>query len=104
MNQCPKCYQIEEQMKDGFTPAGSQRIRCKHCRCRYTPLEKTHGYGDEIRLQAFALHLEGVSLRKIGRLLSVNHQSVANWVKAYANHMPSDLPPSILDISELDGV
>ena len=103
MNQCPKCHQTTNQMKDGFTPAGSQRIRCKNCQCRYTPLEKVHGYDEEIRLQAFALHLEGISLRKIGQMLSVNHQSVANWVKAYTNHMPPDLPPSILDMTKLDG-
>jgi transposase-like protein len=28
------------------------------------------------------LYLEGDGLRRIGRLLSVNHQSVANWVNS----------------------
>ncbi len=103
MNKCPKCHQTKRQIKDGFTAAGSQRIRCKNCQCRYTPNEKEYGYDKEIRLQALALHLEGLSLREIGRLLSVNHQSVANWIKAYANYLPPDLPPPILEIALLDG-
>jgi transposase-like protein len=56
-----------------------------------------------MRLQALSLHLEGLSLREISRLLSVNHQTVANWVHDYANHMPADLPPSILEMAILDG-
>ena len=63
-------------------------MRCKLCGCRYTPEPKDHGYDEEVRLQALTLHLEGVSLREIGRLLEVNHQSVANWIKDYENYLP----------------
>ena len=78
-------------------------MRCKICGCRYTPVPKEFGYDEEVRLQALTLHLEGVSLREIGRLLQVNHQSVANWVKDYENYFPQELPPSILEMAELDG-
>jgi len=91
------------QIRSGRTPAGSQRLRCKACGCRYTPDPKERGYDEEVRLQALTLHLEGISLREIGRLLDVNHQSVANWISDYSNYLPSDLPPSILEIAELDG-
>ena len=100
---CPRCQSIQKQIKDGFTPAGSQRVRCSACGCRHTPEPREQGYDTEVRLQALTLHLEGISLREIGRLLSVNHQSVANWIHDYANHMPRNLPPSILEIAELDG-
>ena len=100
---CPKCGSGERQNKDGFTPAGSQRYRCKQCKTRYTPKSQEHGYDEDVRLQALSLYLEGLSLREISRLLSVNHQSVANWINAYANHMPATLPPSILEIAILDG-
>jgi transposase-like protein len=100
---CPRCFASNRQIRDGKTPAGSQRKRCKHCGCRYTPDPKDQGYDEEVRLQALTLHLEGVSLREIGRLLEVNHQSVANWIKDYENYMPQDLPPSILEMAELDG-
>jgi transposase-like protein len=100
---CPRCGSVERQNKDGFTPAGSQRYRCKLCKTRYTPKPKEHGYDEDIRLQALSLHLEGLSLREISGLLSVNHQSVSNWVNDYANHMPTNLPTSILEIAILDG-
>jgi len=100
---CPKCGAREKQIKDGKTAAGSQRFRCKVCHCRYTPEPRDQGYDEEVRLQALTLHLEGVSLREIGRLLNVNHQSIANWITDYSNYFPEDLPPSILEIAELDG-
>ena len=100
---CPKCHRQDEQIKDGFTPAGSQRYRCKSCGCRYTPYAKEHGYDEEVRLQALTLHLEGHSLREIARLLNVNHQSVANWITDFANLLAQDLPPSILELAVLDG-
>lgn len=100
---CPRCYNADEQIRDGKTPAGSQRMRCKLCGCRYTPDPKEHGYDEEVRLQALTLHFEEVSLREIGRLLDVNHQSIANWIKDYENYLPQELPPSILEIAELDG-
>lgn len=100
---CPKCQTAVKQIKDGFTPAGSQRYRCKLCACRYTPMAKDRGYNEEVRLQALMLHLEGISLREIGRILEVNHQSVANWISNYINNLSQDLPPSIIETAELDG-
>ena len=78
-------------------------MRCKRCGCRYTPVPRDHGYDEEVRLQALTLRLEGISLREIARLLDVNHQSVANWIKDYENFLPDDLPPSILEMAILDG-
>lgn len=100
---CPKCQGTKRQNRDGYTAAGSQRYRCKLCGYRYTPNPQDRGYDEEVRTQALTLHLEGISLREIARLLGVNHQSVANWINAYANHLPQTLPPSILEIAELDG-
>lgn len=104
MPTCPKCHQDQHQNKDGFTPAKSQRYRCKLCGCRYTPTAKDRGYDEEIRHHALRLHLDGVSLRNISRILEVNHQSVANWINAYANHLPLNLPDSLLDQARLDGL
>ena len=99
---CPKCHSQQQQVKDGFTPSRSQRYRCKRCGCRYTPYPKEQGYNEEVRLQALRLHLEGMSLRAISRILQVNHQTAANWINAYANHLPLNMPDSILELVELD--
>jgi len=101
--QCPQCQATTRQIKHGFTPAGSQRYKCKHCSTRYTPDPQSVGYDEEIRLQALRLYLDGLSLREISRLLEVNHQSVANWVNRYANQLPLNLPPSVLEMAILDG-
>lgn len=100
---CPRCFAQTNQIKNGRTAAGSQRFRCKLCGCTYTPQPQDQGYDEEIRQQALVLHLEGLSLRLIGRLLAVNHQTVANWINDYANYLPPDLPPSILELLALDG-
>lgn len=103
MPTCPKCHQIRQQIKDGFTLAGSQRYRCKRCGCRYTDQAKDRGYSEEIRLRALRLHLEGFSLRAISRELEVNHQSVANWINAYTTYLPANLS-DFLDLARLDGL
>jgi len=41
------------------------------------------GYDDKTKEAALKLYLEGNGFRRIGRLLSVNHQSVVNWVNAF---------------------
>lgn len=45
-------------------------------RSLYTPDPKPLGYPDETKREAVRLYLEGTSFRRIGRILSVNHQSV----------------------------
>lgn len=102
--QCPKCRAVERQIKDGYTAAASQRFRCRLCGCRYTPQPKEQGYDEEVRMQALRLHLEGLSLRAISRVLDVNHQTAANWINGYVNHLPIGIPDSILELIELDGL
>lgn len=102
--ECPTCHGRQRQIKDGHTPAGSQRYRCQLCGQRYTPQPKERGYDEEIRLQALTLFLEGISLRMISNILEVNHQSVANWVNQYALEFPEELPDSVLETAVLDGL
>ncbi len=103
MNQCPYCQATENQIKAGRTKAGSQRYRCKSCQRRYTPEPKLRGYPEAIRLQAIRLYADGMNLRRIARQLQVNHQTVANWVNAYADSLPGDPPlPEQSAIIELD--
>jgi len=82
MQQCPYCHSTERQVKSGFNRTGTQRLQCQSCRRQYTPRPNPLGYDDKTRAAALKLYLEGNGFRRIGRLLSVNHQSVANWVNA----------------------
>jgi transposase-like protein len=83
--QCPRCEAEEGQIKAGFNRSGSQRYQCKVCGRKYTPEPKPHGYAERVRLQAVRLYVDSMNLRRIAPSLGVNHQSVANWVKAYAD-------------------
>jgi transposase-like protein len=82
MNQCPHCRSTERQVRSGHNRTGSQRLQCQQCRRQYTPRPNLLGYDGKTREAALKLYLEGNGLRRIGRLLGVNHQSVANWVTA----------------------
>ena len=56
-----------------------------------------------MRRQAVRLYADGANLRRIARQLQVNHQTVANWVNAYADSLPSEPPlPEQSEVIELD--
>ena len=54
------------------------------------------------RMRAIQLYVEGMNLRRIGRLLGVHQRSVANWVNAHAQQLPSAPVPSEPEVVELD--
>ena len=108
MHQCPHCRSTERQVKSGFNRTGTQRLQCQSCRRQYTPEPLPLGYDDKTKEQALKLYLEGNGFRRIGRLLGVNHQSVANWVNAAHARLPAPAarerapsPPEALEVDEL---
>ena len=105
MLECPSCHSTERQIKAGRNRAGSQRMQCRECNRHYTPKPKLNGYPEEVRQQAVRLYLEGTNFRRIGRLLSVNHQSVVNWINAYHQQLPptkqSLFKPETVELDEL---
>jgi len=106
MNSCPYCQTNEGQVKAGLNKSGSQRYRCQKCQRRYTPEPKTHGYSPDIRQQALQNYVDGVNLRRNGRVLGIDHHTVINWVNAYTNGLP-DRPPLPADrpqVCEVDEV
>jgi transposase-like protein len=84
---------------------GSQRYKCRACARVYTPDPLPLGYSDDIKREAVRLYLDGMNFRRIGRILSVNHQSVINWVNAYYANLPAaEQPvahPETLEMDEL---
>lgn len=81
-------------------------MRCEECRRYFTPQPKPQGYEPELRRQAIKLYLEGMSLRGIGRQLSITHQSVSNWINTYHDQLlpeqvEDDTPTEVVEIDEL---
>ena len=109
---CPRCGTTRRQTRAGQTKYHSPRLHCTACDKDYTPQPKTGGYPPALRPQAIALHLalhlEGLSLRAVARLMSVNPQSVANWVAAHQKaleqqgHTELPMPAPAAKTVELD--
>ena len=102
MLKCPSCGATSKQNKHGFTKSHTQRYRCQHCQKSYTPRQKTRGYSKEFRKQALQMYIDGVNFRRIGRFLGVHHQTVINWVNAYAERVPDAPVPEEVDDVEMD--
>ena len=99
---CPSCGNEERQHKIGKTKAGSQRYRCYVCHRSYTPEKKAAGYSQAIRRKAIQLYVDGMNLRRIGRQLGINPQTVANWVQQYAAKLPVAPTPAKVQKAEMD--
>lgn len=89
-------------IKAGRDPSESQRYTCKTCQRTHTPEPTPKGYPPELHEQALRLYLEGNGIRRIGRILGVNHQTVTNWINAAAQ-VPSTPPqPTESAVIQLD--
>jgi transposase-like protein len=103
MPTCPACHATHRQIKAGRHASGSQRYQCRQCGRKYAPLPASHGYAASVRAQAVRLYVDGLSLRQIARQLGVVHQTVANWVAAYSDHLPAaPVPPQPVAVVEQD--
>jgi transposase-like protein len=91
---CPICHSSHRQIKNGHTLSGSQQYRCQACQKTYNPHPKQQGYPPALKQQALQMYVDGLSFRRIARLLGVNHQSVVNWVNAAHKALPAAKPPS----------
>ena len=98
----PKCEDEHNQMKDGFTNAGSQRYRCRKCGASYTAEKKQHGYPIEMRRLAIRMYTDGLNFRQIGRHLKISHTTVMEWVKEHAEKLPEAPVPSEAYTVEMD--
>ena len=63
---------------------------------------KPRGYSEKTRKQALKMYVDGINFRRIGRFLGVHHQSVINWVNAYADQVPNAPVPEEVDNVEMD--
>ena len=104
MIQCPHCLRSEGQVKNGKTAVGSQLYKCKACQRKYTPEPKARGHDQATRQRAIRMVLDGNSQRQAARHLGIAPQSVANWLKEYADSLPETLPgpENPVDVAEQD--
>jgi transposase-like protein len=94
---CPNCGATSKQNKHVFTKSHSQRYRCQNCQKSYKLKQRPRGYSREIRKQAFQMYIDEVNFRCIDRFLGIHHQTVVNWVNAYAEKVPDASVPEEVD-------
>lgn len=83
---CPKCQSLKI-VKSGVVK-GKQRHMCKDCGYAFTVQKDGKNIDPYYVVKALQLHIEGVSLREIERLIGVSHVSVMNWIKKYKIQAP----------------
>ena len=83
MLHCPYCQATDQQVRAGNNPSGSQRFLCKVCGKKPTPSPTPIGYPEETRKQVILICMQGQSFRSVARKMSVNPQTVVNWINAY---------------------
>jgi hypothetical protein len=86
--QCPKCTSVQI-VKSGVVK-GRQRYRCKSCSYHFSVMKKGKSIDPYYVIKALQLHIEGVSLREIERILGVSHVSVMNWIRRYNIKAPEN--------------
>jgi transposase-like protein len=77
---CPHC-QGSEVVRNGKTPDGRQRFRCRECGRRSTADAGPQGYPDEQRELILRAYQERSSLRGLTRTFGVSRNTVTSWFK-----------------------
>ena len=98
---CPRCQSVHRQVKAGLNRSRSQRYQCGACRKLYTPQPKQQGHAPDVRQQAVRFTLEGLSQRKVARLLDVAPQSVANWLALASAALPQHGPEVPQEVAQV---
>ena len=76
-------------VRNGKTPDGRQRFRCRDCQRRSTADARPQGYPEEQRELILRAYQDRSSLRGLSRTFGVSRNTVTNWLKKRQPHSPS---------------
>jgi hypothetical protein len=68
-------------VRNGATPDGRQRCRCRECGRRSTAAPRPHGYAEAPRELILRAYQERSSLRGLTRTCGVSRNTVTSWLK-----------------------
>lgn len=85
---CPRC-KTRDVVKSGVVK-GRQRYKCHGCAYHFSVMKDGKSIDPYYVIKALQLHIEGVSLREIERILGVSHVSVMNWIRKYNVKAPEN--------------
>ena len=75
-----------------------------HCNRKYTPDPKPQGYPESMRKKAAEMYVDGGNLRRIARHLKIAPRTVALWVSAVAEALPTAPMPEEVKEAEMDEI
>jgi transposase-like protein len=110
MEYCKGCGS-KEIVKNGISPEGVQKYKCKSCRSTYRSGDNRLKYSMDKRIRVVKMYLEGIGIRSIERLEKVSGALIVYWIRHFSElirkevrskGIPDDLKEiEILEIDEL---
>ena len=79
IHHCHECGSIHI-VRNGKTKKGSPRYLCKDCGITRV-IDPSEQYGETTHKLAIKAYQDRSSLRGVGRIFGISHQTVFNWVK-----------------------
>jgi len=76
MKKCVRCNS-ENIVKSGIVNE-KQRYKCQKCNYHFTVVSK--GFPEKVKRIAIHLWLEGMSIRRIGRIMNVSDVAIGKWL------------------------
>jgi transposase-like protein len=105
--ECCKGCGSKELIKNGKTPEGSQRYKCKSCLGTFRSGDKRLKYSLSVRIKVIKMYLEGVGIRSIERLEGISNPLIIYWIRHFSELIRKEIkrvevPDKLQDIEILE--
>ena len=82
MKYCKNC-RSEDLTKNGLSPDGCQKYKCKSCGGTYRVGDSRLKYSMEKRIRVIKMYLEGLGITSISRLENISGPLIIYWIKNF---------------------
>ncbi len=106
MERCKGCGS-KELIKNGKTPEGAQRYKCKSCLSTFRSGDKRLKHDLSIRIKVIKMYLEGIGIRSIERLEGISNPLIIYWIRHFSDLIRKEIkkievPDKLRDIEILE--
>ena len=90
MNYCKGCGS-SDLVKNGVSPEGAQKYKCKSCAGTYRSGDNRLKYSMDKRIRVVKMYLEGIGIRSISRLEGVSGALIVYWIRHFGELISKEL-------------
>ena len=83
MENCKGCGS-KELIKNGISPEGAQKYKCKSCGSTYRSGDKSLKHSMEKGIRVVKMYIEGMGIRSIERIEGVSGALIVYWIRNFA--------------------